>query len=172
MTPSTPRPTWNRRSLTRWGLGMALWGALCSSLAVGVALTATPATAQAAEMVSVRSRVLNMRSGPGQNHDVQWQLRKGYPLQVIGRQGNWLKIRDFEDDTGWVSRSLTSRLAHHIVQSRVANVRSGPGTRYRVTGKAIYGEVLRTLEKRPSWVRVERENGAKGWVSRSLLWGW
>lgn len=156
---------WNRRTLGPLAAGLAL----CSAL-WGAALL--PATASAAEMVSVRSKMLNMRAGPGTHYETQWQLQRGFPLEVIGRQGNWLKIRDFENDIGWVARSLTSRTPHHIVKARVANVRSGPSTRNRVVGKAMYGEVLRTLEKRISWVRVERSNGAKGWVSRSLLWGW
>lgn len=175
----TPHPTWpsplqrGRHTHTPhggpWGRGLALGGALCAAL---LAPLVAPASAHAADMVSVRGPVLNMRAGPGTQHEVLWQLQRGYPLQVIQRQGKWLKIRDFENDTGWVAQSLTSRSPHHIVKARVANLRSGPSTRYRVLGQARYGDLLRTLDKRAAWVRVERENGAKGWVSRALLWGW
>jgi SH3-like domain-containing protein len=34
------------------------------------------------------------------------------------------------------------------------------------------GELLKTLEKRRDWVRVERASGETGWVSRRLVWGW
>jgi uncharacterized protein YgiM (DUF1202 family) len=161
-------PSLNR---TRRTFGrVALWGLLCGTMAA--AMASLPVAAQAAEMVSVRSKVLNMRAGPGARHAAQWQLERGYPLAVIGRQGDWFKVRDFENDTGWVARKLTGKQPHHIVKSSVANMRSGPGSRYRVLGKAQYGEVLRTLEKRDSWVKVQREDGSKGWVARSLLWGW
>ncbi len=127
---------------------------------------------QAQEMVSVDRAELNMRSGPGTGHEVIWVLSQGYPLRVVGRQGNWLKVRDFENDEGWVYRSLTGRKPHMVVKSTVANIRSGPSTRNRIVGKAEYGEVLRTLERRSSWTKVRSENGLVGWVSRKLLWGW
>lgn len=125
-------------------------------------------------MVSVRNKV-NMRAGPGTQHATLWQLGQGFPLKVIGHNGQWLQVRDFENDTGWVIRSLTSeRAPYHIVKSGVANVRSGPGLQHRVLGQAQYGEVLRTLARQSTstWVRVEKENGVRGWVSQPLLWGW
>jgi SH3-like domain-containing protein len=128
--------------------------------------------AQAREMVSVNRPELNMRSGAGTNHEVVWVLARGYPLQVVARQGNWLKVRDFENDEGWVYRPMTGRTPHMIVKSQVANIRSGPGTRNRIVGKAEYGEVLRTLENRGGWAKIRNEGGLTGWVSRSLLWGW
>lgn len=140
-------------------------------IAAGLCL-ATLSTAMAQNMVSVKGNTLNMRSGPGTHTEVLWELKKGYPLQVVKRQDSWLQVRDFEGDTGWVARSLTSSTPHHIVNKPVANVRSGPGTQYRIVGKANYGDVLRTREKRGTWVRVERVGAPNGWIARNLLWGW
>ena len=71
-----------------------------------------------------------------------------------------------------VMRPLTSRAAHHVVKAKVANVRKAPGLKGRIVGKAEYGDVLRTLERRKDWVKVRHEDGFTGWVSRKLLWGW
>lgn len=128
--------------------------------------------AQANEMVSVDRPKVNMRSGPGTNHSILWELGQGYPLMIIGRQGNWLKVRDFENDAGWIYRPLVSKTPHLVVKSRIVNIRSGPSTRFRVVGQAKYGVVLRTLERSRGWVKVQHENGLSGWVSRELLWGW
>lgn len=131
----------------------------------------TPA-AQATEMVSIDRAEVNMRTGAGTGHEVIWVLARGYPLQVLGRQGKWLKVRDFENDVGWVYRTLTARKPHMVVKSKVANIRSAPTTRSRIVGKAEYGEVLRTLENRSGWTKIRNETGLVGWVSRTLLWGW
>ncbi len=139
-------------------------------LALATLSVAGPATAQ--EMVSIRGSTVNMRAGPGTDSEVLWELQRGYPLQVVKRQGNWLEVRDFEDDRGWVARSLVGRVPHMIVKVDRANIRSGPGARYRVVGSAEYGELLRTLERRADWVRVRRAAGEIGWVARRLLWGW
>ncbi len=135
-------------------------------------LALSTGTAHAQTMVSVQGSTLNMRQGPGTHTPVLWELKKGYPLQIVERKGNWVKVRDFEGDTGWVARSLTGSTPHHVVKSRVANIRSGPGTQHRIVGKAEYGELLRTREKRADWVRVERESGVGGWIAKQLLWGW
>jgi SH3-like domain-containing protein len=138
-----------------------------------LALAAPAAMAQPAkQMVSVKGSMLNMRSGPGTNTEVLWELQRGYPLQVVQRKNRWAQVRDFEGDTGWVAASLTGRTPHHIVKVNNANVRKGPGTQYRIVGKASYGELVRTKEKRSGWVRVERPSGSSGWISKKLLWGW
>ena len=127
---------------------------------------------QARSMVSIARAEVHMRDGPGTRHEALWKLSQGYPLQVLGRQGNWIRVRDFEADQGWVYRPLVNKTPHHVVKSKVANIRSGPSTRTRVIGRAERGEVLRTLERRERWVKVKQGNGTKGWVARSLLWGW
>lgn len=139
-------------------------------ITVGLSL-ATLSGAAAQSMVSVKGSILNMRSGPSTNTEVLWELKKGYPLKVIKRQGRWLQVRDFEEDTGWVARSLTGNVGHYVVKSRIANVRKGPSTNTSIVGKAEYGELLRTREKKGKWVRVQREDGKTGWIAKSLLWG-
>ena len=128
--------------------------------------------AQARQMVSIDRPEVNMRAGAGTQHATLWTLSAGYPLLVVGRQGQWYKVRDFENDEGWVYRPLTANKPHHVVKSRVANLRSGPGTNTRVVGRLEYGEVLRTLERRGNWVRVRVSGGQTGWIAGSLLWGW
>ena len=145
------------------------------TLKIFLAALFLPLAIQAAhprEMVSVERPKANLRAGAGTQHEVQWILGHGYPLRVLARQGKWLKVRDFENDEGWIYRSLTGRTPHMIVKSKVANIRSGPGTRNRVVGRAEYGEVLRTLDKRRDWAKVRNEEGLVGWISRNLLWGW
>jgi|JI8StandDraft_1071087.scaffolds.fasta_scaffold50858_2 SH3-like domain-containing protein len=128
--------------------------------------------AMAREMVSVKGKLVNMRSGPGTRYQVNWQLEKGYPLQIIARKGKWLKVRDFENDQGWISRSVTTSTPHYIVKVPVANIRKGPGTRHAIVAKAVRYDLLRTRERRGNWVRVKHVDGPEGWVSRKLLWGW
>ncbi len=132
---------------------------------------ATMSSALAQSMVSISGSTVNMRAQPNLRSEVLWELKRGYPLKVLKRNGRWLKVRDFENDSGWVARSLTGRSPHHVVKSDTANVRKGPSTRHAIVGKAEYGETLRTLGKRGKWVHVRRSNGQKGWIAGSLLWG-
>jgi SH3-like domain-containing protein len=129
------------------------------------------------KMVSVAGEKLNMRKGPSTRYSVKWELGKGFPLRVIGSQGSWLKVSDFENDVGWVYKNLVNRSPHLIVKvnkksKQRANIRSGPGTKYKIVGKAEYGVVFKTLKRGDGWVKVQHEDGMTGWVKRSLLWGW
>ena len=138
-----------------------------------------PLSAPAAgiKMVSVSGEKVNLRQAPSTQSPIIWELGKGFPLKVIGSKGNWLKVSDFENDVGWVYKSLVSRKPHLVVKtnrnSRVrVNIRSGPGTKYKIVGKAEYGVVFETLERGDGWVKVRHEKGLTGWIKRSLLWGW
>ena len=141
-------------------------------LAAALFLLGAASTAHARDMVSVARGEVNMRSAPGTRSEVQWALSRGYPLQVLSRRGEWLQVRDFENDRGWVLRSLTARTPHHVVKAPVANLRATPSTRGRLVGKATRGEVLRTIERKGAWVKVRHANGRTGWVASRLVWGW
>ncbi|PIE56207.1 MAG: peptide-binding protein [Desulfobulbus propionicus] len=130
-----------------------------------------------AKMVSISGDDVNLRSGPGTQYKVVWQLGDGFPLKVLKRSGDWLRVQDFEGSVGWVHRKMTSSTPHMIVKvhkknGETINIRSGPGTSNRIVAKAIYGVVFKTLEQKKGWAKVEHEEkGVKGWVSRRLLWG-
>jgi SH3-like domain-containing protein len=128
-------------------------------------------------MVSVAGEKVNLRKGPSTQYPIIWELGKGFPLRVIGFQGNWIKVSDFESDVGWIYKNLVSKKPHLIVQTNKnsrarVNIRSGPGTKYEIVGKAEYGVVFETLKRGDGWVKVRHEKGLTGWVKRNLLWGW
>lgn len=135
------------------------------------------ASAAGITMVSVAGEKVNLRKGPSTKYPVTWELGKGFPLRVVGSQGNWIKVSDFENDAGWIYKKLVSRKPHLIVKTNRnskarINIRSGPGTGYEVVGKARYGVVFETLKRGNGWVKVRHQSGLTGWVKRSLLWGW
>jgi SH3-like domain-containing protein len=132
-------------------------------------LTAWQALAQ--QMVSVSGNEVNLRAGPGTEYPPDWRLDRGYPLKILQYQGAWLKVIDFENDTGWIHRSLTSSTPYHVIKVKVANMRSRPSTRSRTIAKLVYGDVLKTLEHSGGWVKLQRD-GLRGWVAQRLLWGW
>jgi SH3-like domain-containing protein len=130
------------------------------------------AQVMAQQMVSVSGKDVNLRSGPGTHHPADWTLSRGYPLEVIRKQGDWLEVRDFENDKGWIYRPLVSNTPHHVVKVKAANLRSEPTTGSRIVARLAYGDILKTLESRSDWVKVQRSGGLRGWVARRLVWGW
>ncbi|MBA3015278.1 MAG: SH3 domain-containing protein [Proteobacteria bacterium] len=132
----------------------------------------TLVTTVQAQMVSIAREEVNMRSGPGTRHPVMWELGRGFPLKTLERKGNWLRVKDFEGDTGWVYRKLTDKTPFVVVSRKIVNIRSGPGKKYQIVGKAEYGTVLKLIKKGKGWVNVKHSSKIIGWIKGSLVWGW
>ncbi|MBU4296626.1 MAG: SH3 domain-containing protein [Desulfobulbaceae bacterium] len=143
----------------------------CRILLLSLLFALIPVTG-AAKMVSIAKDEVHLRSGPSLKNEIKWVLGRGFPLQVVKSRGQWLQVRDFENDVGWVYASLTRPTPHMIVKTKLVNIRSGPGKKYKITGQARYGVVFRTLERSKYWVKIKHESGTTGWVARRLLWGW
>ena len=129
-----------------------------------------------AEMLSIAKDGVNLRSGPGTKYEIKWEYGEGFPLRVVSKKGDWYRVKDFENDTGWIYKSLLSPDNHMIVKvnkssNKKVNIRSGPGTKFNIVGKAYYGVVFQTLEQKSGWAKVKHDTGLVGWVKRSLLWG-
>lgn len=140
-------------------------------LALSICWLVTPA-ALASEMVSAARNALNMRAGPGTGYAALWTVDKGYPFKVLARKGKWLKVSDFERDSGWVYGPMTNKTRHHVVSASSARLRAAPNGRSAIVFRAGRGDVLRTLRQRGRWVQVRHERGPVGWVVRSRVWGW
>ena len=140
-----------------------------ASMALGAL---APSMASAAEFVSIKGATVNVREKPNTRSDTLWELGRGYPLQVTQRQGKWLKVRDFESSLGWVHAPLTAKTPHMVITAPTANMRTGPGTKFKRVATLEQHEVVRTLKKSGRWAQVRRENGQQGWIAKSLGWGW
>jgi SH3-like domain-containing protein len=130
-----------------------------------------------AEMVSIKGNNINLRSGPGVKYKVLWELGDGFPLKVLKKESDWLRVSDFEGTVGWIHSGVVEKNSHMIVKvhkksKKQINIRSGPGTKYKIIAKAYYGVVFKTLKRDDTWIEIEHEKGIKGWVSSNLLWGW
>ncbi len=125
-----------------------------------------------AKMYSVAATKANLRAGSGARSSVRWVYGKGFPVKLLTRKGSWYKVVDFEGDVGWIYNKLLSRKPYFIVKRKRVNIRSGPGTRYKLLGKAKYGVVFKTILRKKGWVKVKHAKGLVGWIRRDLLWGW
>ncbi len=126
-------------------------------------------SAMAADYVSVNNNGVNLRSAPDTHSSILYELPAGYPLKVLKRKGNWLKVSDFENDKGWIFSSLVSKSNYVIVKVKEGNVRSGPGKNYQKVGTVAREVILQRLKTKGDWVKV-RHPRLTGWIYKTLLW--
>jgi len=128
------------------------------------------AGAAAADYASVSKDGVNIRSGPDNNKEVLWEVFKGFPLQILERQGKWAQVVDFEGDKGWIYAPLLSKTRTVIVKGKDVNLRVGPSTNYEVVATVKYGVVFVPQGREGAWVKVRHADGTVGWLHESLLW--
>ncbi len=148
------------------------WCRILLRRVAAVVACATVGAACAQTLVSVKTGFANLRSAPDRSGQMLWRFDRGYPLEVLERRGGWLRVRDFEGEQGWIAAGVTGPARHHVVRSRTAKLRAGPGDDHPVLGSAVYGQVLPTEFRGESWVRVRMAPGQPAWVARDLVWGW
>ncbi len=129
-----------------------------------------PSSLLSGERLSVTSTVANIRSGPGTNHEVLWQLEKYHPLIILEKKGRWYHFKDFEDDSAWVHESLVGKMDTVISIKTNCNVRSGPGPNHDVIFMVEKGVPFKVLQRKGNWVKIEHADGDRGWIYKSLVW--
>jgi len=126
--------------------------------------------------LTVKTKTILLMSGPGKTYKSKWEYDRGFPLKILSSKGSWTKVEDFENDSGWIpTESLSDRpavivKANKHTQAKV-NIRSGPGFKYKVIGKAFYGVVFEKVKQKKGWTMVHHDSGLTGWIKNTLLWG-
>ena len=128
------------------------------------------------EFFCVQGDKVILHNNPDQKSKPLWEYGNGLPVEVLKKQGDWLLVKDFENDSGWVHRSKLQKGKQVIVkankdENKTINIRSGPNTSNSIVGNAYYGVVFTILDKDGLWLQVRHESGLSGWVKADLLWG-
>jgi len=129
------------------------------------------ASAIAAEYVSVKKDNVHIRSGPSTTDPVVMEVFSGFPLQVQETKGKWLRVTDYEKDSGWISKDMTDDTPTVIVVAKSsANMRQEPNTKSAKVADVEPGVVLQLISKKGEWRQVKHSSGTSGWLHDSLVW--
>ncbi len=123
-----------------------------------------------AERLTIIAAVANIRSGPESKSDILWKVEKYYPIFVIKKSDSWYYFRDFEDDRGWVHKSLVGNVQAVITKKDLCNIRSGPSTKDKILFSVEKGIPFKVQEKKGRWLHIEHADGDSGWIFEALVW--
>ena len=126
-------------------------------------------TVHSAEYVCVAKDGVNLRSGPDTKYSVIYELPQGFPLKVVTKKGQWLKVSDFENDQGWIYAPLVTGSEYVIVTVKEGNVRSGPGVNNEKVGEVVREVLLKKVGRKGDWIKFEHPK-LQGWIHRKLVW--
>ena len=156
---------------------------------------AVVADAQRRAFVKQEGGYTNVRTGPGTGYGIVKKVRDGNPITIGYNISGWYEVYEGDYIIGYIAASKVvfgrqggqprrPRYDRYnngggLISVQVAreggytNVRSGPGTNYRVIGKVQDGSYVYTYPGDGSggWQRIYYSNGNfRGWMARSKLW--
>ena len=129
--------------------------------------------------VTIKSRKVNLRVGPGLDYAVSWRfLKAGVPVEVTQEYENWRRIRDADGAEGWVFHSMLSGERSAIAapwmkdkgKDIFVNMRADGTDTGNVIAKLQPGVVVRLDECNGEWCLAEASD-TEGWVSQAEIWG-
>ncbi|MBF0229728.1 MAG: SH3 domain-containing protein [Desulfamplus sp.] len=135
-----------------------------------ISITISPDMALCEERLSVKAKLVNVRSAPKIDGEVLWKTEMYYPIIVLEKKDGWIKFKDFENDTGWILGTLVDKTPSVITLKDKCNVRKGPGQDQPLAFTVERGVPFKVLENKGEWVKVQHADGEIGWIFKSLLW--
>jgi len=154
------------------------WGAPLVAALLGTIVAVPPAEAADSEpalklprFVSLRSDLVNLRVGPGENYPIEWVLtRKEMPVEIVREFEHWRMIRDWQGTEGWVHEKMVTGKRAVIVTGGVRALHRQPEAASPIVARAEPGVLARLVECRGAWCRIGTA-AATGWVQRNDVWG-
>lgn len=115
---------------------------------------------------TTRTRV-NVRKGPGIQYSVITTLKKGQKVTKVGTLGSWSVVK-IQSKKYYIKSSYLKKLYKYIyVAGDGVNLRSGPGTNYRVKAVLPRNTRLKCTARIGNWMKVTY-NGSIAYISKPL----
>ena len=125
-------------------------------------------------MVSLRSNLINARSGPGARYPIEWvYMQKGAPVEIIAEYEMWRKIKDWEGSQTWVHKTMLSgQRMIKVISPGENNIYAKADPQSKIIAK-VEDQVIGEVEKCPEGNAYCLINfsGTKGWILRSHFFG-
>ena len=120
---------------------------------------------------TLRNDKVNLRQGPSFDYPIKIFYKKKFLTVLIQDiSGNFRKIRDQENNSGWVHISQLSKKKAAIVIEEQLIMFSGSTLYSNPVAKLKEGRLVTIRKCKNDWCKVETGE-YKGWLKKSGLWG-
>ena len=123
------------------------------------------------EYLTLRNDLVNLRQGPSFEYPIKIFYKKKFlPVLVQDKSSNFIKIRDHENNSGWIHISQLSKKRAAIVTDddllmfERATIYSNP---VAILKK---GRLVKINKCKEDWCKV-KSGKFKGWIKNESLWG-
>ena len=121
--------------------------------------------------LTLRYNKVNLRQGPSREYPVKIFYKKKFlPVLVQDQSDNFRKIKDHENNTGWIHVSqLSKKKAAIVVEEKLIMFKSPT-----IYSKPIVilkkGRLAKIMKCKNNWCKAKSDK-YKGWIKKNGLWG-
>ena len=121
--------------------------------------------------MTLRHDKVNLRQGPSKDYPIKIFYKKKYlPVLVQDSSYNFRKIRDHENNSGWIHISQLSKKKAAIVISESEIMFKSSTIFSNPIAILKEGRFVKIRKCKELWCKVET-NDYKGWIKKDSLWG-
>ncbi len=121
--------------------------------------------------LTLRNDKVNLRQGPSLDYPIKlFYTKKFLPVLVQEKYENFRKIRDHENNSGWVHISQLSKKKAAITIDDDMLVFNSPSIYSKPSVVLKKGRLCKIKKCKKNWCKIKVEN-FEGWVKKDGLWG-
>ena len=123
------------------------------------------------KFLSLKNNEVNLRQGPSFEYPIKFIYKKKYlPVEILDKSETWRKIKDFENNSGWIHASQLSKKKSAICKKNNSVLYKKPTIFSKPIAKLEIGRLVLIKKCKVKWCKITT-GGFKGWIFKSSLWG-
>jgi len=123
------------------------------------------------KFLSLKNNEVNLRLGPSFEYPIKLTYNKKYlPVIIVDKSETWRKIKDFDNNSGWIHISQLSKkqtainYKNNSILFKKATIYSKPLARLEL------GRLVIIKKCNLKWCKISSGN-FNGWIDKNSLWG-
>ena len=123
------------------------------------------------KFLSLKNNEVNLRQGPSFEYPVKFIYKKKYlPIEILDKSETWRKIKDFENNSGWIHASQLSKKKSAICKKNNSVLYKKPTIFSKPIAKLEIGRLVLIKKCKLKWCKISSGNFS-GWIYKNSLWG-
>ena len=121
--------------------------------------------------LTLRYDQVHLRQGPSREYPIKILYKKKFlPVLIQDKSDNFRKIRDHENNSGWIHVSQLSKKKAAIVIDEQLIMFKNPTIYSKPIAILKKGRLTKIIKCKETWCKAKSDK-YKGWIKKDSLWG-